>query len=192
MAEGEVVLAHIDSSSLYRSGHMVNRWFGALSQQLETNVSAAAPYRAGELKAGIAHEMVRTGDHEITTVLWSEAEHTMYVLRGTRGPIMAKGLWAAGGNPDDAFIWLWGYENPVTKKFSRTHNPYKVRRRRVKVRRKGRWMRVRPAPHSFYPKPWFRVTVEGQEANNFLLKGWRATSIRHKAMRRIPTFVRNP
>lgn len=168
----ELVFVRVNSADLYKTGHMANRWFGQISRQLSVNTRAAAPSRTGTMKKGIhtnMHAVPQARRMEIDW--WSEVPYTLYVLRGTTSPIMARGLWEVGGQPAAAF----------------TKDPEKGW---VGVR--GRWMRVRPAPFSYYAKPTHRLYVAGQRRNNFLSRGWRKTAIRHAVMRPTPNFIKNP
>src|SRR4029077_16460460 len=150
------VLAHVDSSSLYKTGHMANRWFRVLMEQLEFAVSTAAPKRTGEMAAGITQQVTAFLLAErMDGLLKSDADYSLFVLRGTTGPIMATNLFRAGGDPSAAFVMLWGWENPRTGKFSTKPIPSDmkargVRRKQMPVGKKGFFMGVRPAPHSFY------------------------------------------
>jgi hypothetical protein len=158
----EVIAFEVHASTLFRTGHMVNRWFREIADQLEHATEAAAPFRSGDLKAGIGTSVSAQAEALTNTMTWrSEAPHTMAVLRGTLIPTKAM--------PNNrGTIGPKGHEQWIT---SRTP---------------GKKMRVRGAG------PPRQLHVSGQKQNNFLLTGWRVVSLRHRAMRSIPTFVRFP
>jgi hypothetical protein len=45
--------------------------------------------RSGELLGGISTTMLRSGPHQCTGIISSSANHTLFVIRGTTGPIVA-------------------------------------------------------------------------------------------------------
>jgi hypothetical protein len=73
----------IYESVLFNRGHMVSRWAEAVERRFVINAKNAAPVRSGELALGIHGEVFRVGPVELETLIFSEAEHTMYVLAGT-------------------------------------------------------------------------------------------------------------
>lgn len=187
-----IVEVHVDSRDLYKTGHMANRWFRSLMGQLHTNVVNAAPVRSGDLVDGIGEDVVAHAEqHYLDGYLWSEAPHTMYVLRGTTGPIMARRLWEAGGDPEAAFVTLWGSIDPKTGKFTRKRIQGAKREQRS-FGKKGFWMGVRPSPHSRYSKKTPRLFVRGQESNNFFLEGWEVTARTRRSMSHVPSFISHP
>lgn len=186
-AVGVLVKTVVFDQSIYRRFGMANRWLAEMTDEFTGFAIAFAPERSGELRAGIHGDTSQVGERQIEGTIASEANHTMFVLGGTTGPIMSTKLWAAGGDPEAAFQLLWGSIDPETGTFTRRTIPG-VERTLRSVGKKGFFMGVRPEPHSHYTRTTPRMFVAGQEPNNFLFKAWRATSRNHSSIRgRIPT-----
>lgn len=80
------VLVHVDSTDLYKTGHMANRWFGTVSRRLGRNIRASAPRRTGKMKQGIRGKMTAIPQaHRMRYDLVSSMPYTVFVLRGTSG-----------------------------------------------------------------------------------------------------------
>jgi hypothetical protein len=131
------------------------------------------------MRAGIHTNMRAVPSAKKMMIDWrSEVPYTLYVLRGTTWPIMTEQGWntthgvvAEGG---EGVFWHWV--------------PGKIEGTEIAQAIPGFWMHF--GGHGY---PWvYRWAVDGQVSNNFLLKGWRDTAHFHRAMRRIPTFVRDP
>jgi hypothetical protein len=146
----------IFDETLYRPGHLVNRWMNLLCVHFEEHAKALAPKRTGDLAAQITSEAHQAGPKQMSGTIASNAPYTMYVLRGTTGPIYTTLGYASGGNIEAAF-------DPVTGK-----------------RLSGHWLHV--APGSGFPG-FITHSVHGQAANNFLVKAWRRTARNHKSLR---------
>jgi hypothetical protein len=181
-----LVTTVIFDRDLYKPGHLVHRWVTLVTERFVGHAIDLAPKRTGELAAGIRGATNQVGPRQVEGLISSSAPHTMYVLRGTTGPIMSRRAFA---NPEGAFSQLWGSIDPRTGKFTR---------RRVKgaertihsVPNKGYFLYV---PSSEYGPGGPRLSVHGQEANNFLLAAWRRTAINHKAIRgKVPSWLLNP
>lgn len=87
----------IYDSRIFAVGGHVNRWANSVERRFVMNAKQEAPSRSGELRAGISGESFKVGPKHWEIHIHSDAEHTMYVLRGTQGPIMSDAAWAAGG-----------------------------------------------------------------------------------------------
>ena len=161
---------------LYKPGGQVHRWMSLLCQHFEEHAIVAAPSRSGELKSGIWSSAEPVGFKQMRGTIASDAEHTMYVLKGTTGPIMADKMWK---NPQGAYVELFGSIDPVTKKFTRRRIKG-VERKSYKVRQKGYWLAVGKRP---WPPVKPRGSVKGQKANNFLFDAWRKTARTHPSIR---------
>jgi len=186
MAVGVLTTVVVFDRDLYKPGHMVHRWMTLVTTHFVGHAIADAPVRSGELKAGISGDTNQVGDRQVEGTISSSAPHTLYVLRGTTGPIMSNRRWA---NPEGAYSKLWGSINPKTGKFTRRHIKG-AERKQITVRNKGFWLRVRSGPEF---DQHFALQVRGQEANNFLERAWRQTARNHRAIRgRAPSFIRNP
>jgi hypothetical protein len=157
-AELETVV--VFDQNLYRTGHMANRWMHLLCEHFEANAKIAAPIRSGELKAGIeSHAETFPEARTMIGTIASNAEHSMYVLAGTRGPIYTREAWAVGGD---------------------IYQAYEVTEEGKRVGRKGHWLPVGNRP---WPPIRYRHSVAGQAANNFLFKAWRRTAHQHSVLR---------
>jgi len=165
------IVAEIHASTLFKTGHMANRWFSGISRQLGSNVRRAAPMRSGELKGGIHSSMSSNAQGlNMTITLSSSAPHTMHVLRGTTGPIMTHLGFRTGIGEGRSFIMVQGRYGLMPRAIP------------------GYWMHF-----GGYGYPMvYKDSVAGQSSNNFLLRGWRATAARHQAMRHIPHFIYDP
>jgi hypothetical protein len=171
---------------LYKPGGQVNRWMTLLCHHFEGHAIHSAPYRTGDLRAGIHSHAEPVGVRQMLGTIASESEHTMYVLRGTGHPVKGRGgsiyarrVWAKGGDPESAYTEIWAYLDPKTGKLSRKKIPG-VRRTRERVRKKGHFMAFGPDSHG--PRVITPV-VSGQEPNNFLFTAWRLTARTHPSIR---------
>lgn len=86
----------IYDSVLFQRGHMIHRWANSVERRFVVNAKQAAPKRSGELAGGISGETFKSGPKHWQVHVHSDAPHTMYVLRGTTGPIMSNLGWAGG------------------------------------------------------------------------------------------------
>lgn len=96
MAEAEVVALVIYDSVLFNRTGQVRRWADAVERGFVFNAKKAAPSRSGALRAGIWGNVERIGPVHLQTIIQSDSEHTMYVLKGTTGPIMTDRMWEEG------------------------------------------------------------------------------------------------
>lgn len=161
-----------DSRIFYHGSH-VSRWANAVERRFVTNARQAAPVRSGELAANIHGESFRSGVRHWDVHIHSDAEHTMYVLRGTTGPIMSNRMWAfrsrtglrfpRGGRIPPSAATRW---NELPRMDFLRQNYYLLRVRAGKG----------------FPET-FRISVEGQEANNFFADAADATARRHPSLR---------
>ena len=186
VAVGYISKVVVFDRDLYKPGHMVHRWVTLVTTNFVLHAKELAPIRSGELKAGISGDTHQVGERQVEGSIESAANHTMFVLRGTTGPIMTTRMFA---NPEGATSELWGVIDPKTGKFTRKHIKGAERKRHI-VRNKGYWLRVR-AGNGY--SEHIAGSVSGQEANNFLADAWRRTARNHKAIRgRMPSFIANP
>jgi hypothetical protein len=168
---------------LYKPGGQVHRWMTLLCEHFEQHAVREAPMRTGDLRAGIVSEAVPFGPRQMRGTIASLSEHSLYVLRGTgtpvrgrAGSIFAKKMFA---NPEGAYVELWGYYDPISKRFSR-RAVKGSRRERHRIRVKGYWMAF--GPDEYGPRV-ITGQVAGQEPNNFLFAAWRATARTHPSLR---------
>lgn len=183
-AELEAVV--IFDENLYRPGGQVSRWMNLLCEHFEQHAVRNAPQRTGELRAGIMSEAHPFGARQMQGTIASLAPYSLYVLRGTGYPVRGRAgriyntrAFNSGRDIENAMVYVWGYRDPVTKRFSRTKIPG-VPRKRHRLRRKGYWLAFGPDDHG--PRV-ITFSVSGQEANNFLFAAWRATARTHSSLR---------
>lgn len=188
-ARGYLVKTVVFDQALYSPRGDVNRWVRLVTTNfgIHTREEVSKITRSGALLAGIETASHQVGVRQVEGVIESRAPHTMYVLRGTTGPIMTDAQWK---NPTGAIRMVWGYTDPRTKKVTRK-KPYPGARRTQHPQGvKGHWIHLRADDHG---PSGFYTEVAGQAANNFLLKAWRATARNHKAIRgKEPLFITNP
>lgn len=158
------------SSVLYRRTGLVGRWAYSVARHFTLNAKIAAPKRSGELAAGIVSEVeLSAAMHTAEMAISSTAPHTMYVLKGTTGPIMSKrlwGFWSRGGGQNYG-RWPRGMNNAGRPDL-------------ITGNRMGYVMRLRPGKgHGALLK----ATVSGQEANNFFGTAADMTAMQHTSLR---------
>lgn len=104
---------------LYRPGGMVHRWMSGMVAHFVAHAIAAAPMRSGALKAGIEGEGFPIGAKRMEGRISSHAEHTMWVLEGTYGPIRSnKGRrMAVGRNPWPPVTPRWSVDGQRPNNF---------------------------------------------------------------------------
>jgi hypothetical protein len=186
MAAAVLVKTVVFDRDLYKPGHMVHRWVTLVTERFTMHARTLAPKRTGELAAGIEGDTAQVGPRQVEGTIASHAPYTMYVLRGTTGPIMTK---RAHANPDGAYSQLMGSIDPRTNKFTRRHIKG-AERRLFSIPNKGYFLRL---PGDEYGPHLITMSVNGQEANNFLLAAWRRTANNHKAIRgKMPAFIMHP
>lgn len=190
MAEAVITRIVVFDDALYHGNGDVVKWCTKITNRFADEARHYAPVRSGELVAGISGATHTIGRRQVEGIIESRAPHTMYVLRGTTGPIMTNKGWA---NPNGAWTQVWGWAKQgggFTK--NKGESAPGARRRQFPVRVKGYWMHV-PATDDGGFKGGFFTEVSGQDANNFLLKAWRATARNHRAIRGpVPSFILTP
>lgn len=165
MATAVLVKTVVFDQDIYRRGGMANNWLAHMTSQFGGHARRYAPARTGRLREQISTETHQLGVRQIEGTIASNAPYTMFVLRGTTGPIRSDMAWQFGIGEGKS----WN-RDPVTGRI---------------VGVKGFYM----GPM----EPWggfdrvFADEVSGQDANNFLLKAWLATARNHTSIRgRVP------
>lgn len=162
----------IVDDGMYHGGGIVIRWVQRVTRKFAREARDFAPRRSGKLKAGIHAGTPRNPLRKVVQgTISSNAPHTMFVLRGTHGPIMSDKLWALGGpgNPE-------AFRRAVIK-------DSRGRKRLILVPKKGMMMAVGRNP---WPPVTPKLIVSGQSANNFMAKAWVTTAAAHPALRGNP------
>lgn len=175
----ELVAVVVFDELLFKPGGQVHRWMTLLCTHFQAHAIAEAPKRSGELKAGIASHAEPFGVKQMRGTIESNAPHSLYVLKGTTGPIVSRKM---RDNPEGAYVTLWGSIDPKTKKFTRRRIKG-VQRKPYQVRQQGYWLAV--GKERLYPPITPRGSVAGQDANNFLFRAWRLTARTHPSIRGI-------
>lgn len=160
---GSITRVVVFDQYLYHGKGDVYQWCRKITTRFGREARHYAPVRSGELREGISTDTSQVGVRQVQGVISSSAPHTMYVLKGTTGPIMSNKHWA---NPTGGTVELWKGKGKD--------------RKRVRVRQKGHYMHL-PEGNGF--DSHFTMEVDGQQANNFLLKAWRGTARDHRAIR---------
>jgi formylglycine-generating enzyme required for sulfatase activity len=87
---------------LYQPGGLVWEWTHDVGTLFSANARRFAPIRSGQLRRGIRAGFRKAGTKRVQATIGSTAPHTVYVLRGTTGPIVSSrpgGKLAVGRNP---------------------------------------------------------------------------------------------
>lgn len=157
---------------MYHGTGTVARWMDLVTFKFEAFAKTYAPVHTGAMKAAINAEVRTVGPRQMEGIIASPMPYTMYVLRGTTGPIMSNRAWnTLAARP--------GLElSQIVRGKDGTGAP----RRGMMLRFEGYDGRLHLA-----------ASVSGQDANNFMFRAWRAVGRNHKALRgiSIPSIV-NP
>lgn len=164
--KAEVVAVVVFDSILYNRTGTIGRWAERTERRFTLNAKKYAPERSGELRAGIDGRINRVGKRQLITTISSHAPHSLYVLKGTTGPIMSRRMWGfqartglrlprggrmGNGAPDMRFLKANGYLLKV-----RAGNGY--------------------SQH-------YALSVDGQTANNFFNEAAEATARTNSSLR---------
>lgn len=177
MPSAILVRTVVFDQQLYRGNGDVHRWCRKITDRFGREASEAAPVRTGELAEGIITNTRQTGERQVEGTITSTAPHTMYVLRGTTGPIMSNRGWRNRAQGPMKVVW----KGKGSK------------RKQIIIRNKG-YMKLNTAdapPGT--PIATFKWEVSGQDANNFLATAWARTARDHRAIRGrgVPSFISN-
>lgn len=113
--EIRVVAVEVHDEVMYGPTGLVGRWATSVARELKSAAIAEAPTGAtsgrvnksranahepvGSLKKGIRSATSRTGPHSLDIELISTASYSLYVLKGTHSPIIAKSARIPKGQP---------------------------------------------------------------------------------------------
>lgn len=159
-------------SVLFYPGRDVHRWALRTQRRVEGNAKRFAPVRSGELRNGISGETFKYGPKHWQVHVHSDAPHTLYVIKGTKGPIMSRRMWG--------FRQRTGLSVP--RGGARSGNPTNPRGYNMNfLREQGYLLKVRPGKG--FPMR-YALTVEGQSANNFLAAAMDASARTNRSLRR--------
>lgn len=173
MIRAELSSLVIYDSVLFQYGGQVHRWANRLERRFVMNSKEEAPKRSGELAAKISGESLKYGPKHWAVHIHSDAEHSLYVLQGTTGPIMSNRMWGFRNNPR--------YSHLVYPRGGAIGSPTKPRGVNMTwMHEHGYAMKLRPG-NGFGTK--LALTVEGQEANNFFARAAASTAVRHPSLR---------
>lgn len=162
----------IYDSVLFQVGHHVSRWANSVERGFVMNAREAAPMRSGELRAGIHGESFRSGPKHWEVHIHSDAEHTMYVLRGTTGPIMSTRMWGFRTRTGLMFPRGGSVGRGSERNMGLPNIPF--------LKERGYLLNVR-AGNGFPQR--YMVKVRGQRPNNFFAPAADATARRHPSLR---------
>jgi hypothetical protein len=91
-----VALVMYDEKMYRGRGHVVYDWAARIERRFTATAKAEAPSRSGTLKRLISGSVTRTGVRQLDTKIVSKAAHSLYVIKGTTGPIYASHTRANG------------------------------------------------------------------------------------------------
>ncbi len=106
MAEAKVELLKtvVFDQGLYHGNGDVIQWCRKITAKFTLEAKRYAPVRTGELVEGISGTVRHVGLRQVEGIIESKAPHTMFVLRGTTGPISTQKF---KDDPEGAVIHLW-------------------------------------------------------------------------------------
>lgn len=160
----------IYSDPVFRHGGHVHRWAESTKNGFVLHARREAPIRSGELKFGIHGETMRIGPKHWDVHIHSDAPHSLYVLKGTTGPIMANRLWR--------FRQRTGLQFPRGT-FSVVGGAQVGNILALKARG-GYLLNVRAGKG--FPQR-YAVSVSGQDANNFFARAAVSVARTHPSLR---------
>lgn len=164
MATAVLVRTVTFTEKLYRGNGDVRVWLNRITDRFGREARHYAPVRSGKLVRGISTTTRTTGRHSCAGTIASRAKYSLFVIRGTHGPIMSNVAWGAALDElrDENGRFARGALMPLP-----AFGPFKAR---------------------------LALIVDGQTANNFLLRAWFATARDHRALRGkpIPGFIAHP
>ena len=171
---GPVVV--FDEKMYVRPFGTVVRWMDRVVLAFGMHARKYAPVQTGQLVAGIKTDIDKVGPKQLNGTIASTAPYSLFVLRGTTGPIMSNRAWGLTQGDPDRFFMLW------TKPSKKTG--------RMRARR-GMMLRF---TSTITGTQIVRAAVRGQHANNFLLEAWAATARTHPSLRgvTIPAAIASP
>lgn len=157
-------------SFLFSRAGKVGRWAQSLERGFTNNTERAAPERSGALKAGIHGHASQVGPRHWVMEVFSDARYTLFVLRGTTGPIMANRLFR--------FQARTGIEFPRGGRIRHASGFFMPNMEFLK--KNNYLLRVRAG--NGYGEH-YAISVSGQEANNFFATAAEMTARRHRSLR---------
>lgn len=158
---------------MYHGSGTVRRWADRLAGNFTKNAVIEAPEHTGQMKQQIEGTVTSAGPKQISMTIASNAPYSLYVLKGTTGPIMANRAWntmAATG-----------------LSFGQISRKKKSKGESIGPPRRGMFLKF----EGYDGLPHFAASVSGQEANNFLGRAWVKTARTHPSIRGvgIPTSI---
>lgn len=175
MAKAALVGVVVYDQVMYQGrGHVVYDWAARIERNFTMWAKELAPERSGELRAKISGSVSRTGPRGLTTTIESAAPHSIYVIKGTTGPIMSNRMWGFWNNP--AFANVPG----GLPRGGRINTSRGIVPNMKWLHANGYALRVRAG--NGYPER-FALAVSGQEANNFMGAAAERVARRHSSLR---------
>lgn len=158
---------------MYHGTGTVRRWADRLTANFTKNAVAEAPEHTGQMKQQIEGNVTSAGPKQISMTIASNAPYSLYVLKGTTGPIYANRAWNlmnARPNMDLQDVFF-----------------HRTKRGERPIPRRGMMLRF----IGYDGKQHITTAVSGQEANNFLGRAWIRTARTHPSIRGqgIPTSI---
>jgi hypothetical protein len=158
---------------LYHGNGDVIKWCRLITLKFSAHAKAYAPKRSGTLARSVRASIRNPGPKRVMGTIGVGAPYATFVLSGTHGPIMANRAWARSRR---GLSWRNTDPRDTSAKFGGALP--------------GTLMPVGQSQLDSGVTPFggrvrLRSVVEGQRANNFLERAWRATARNHRTIRGI-------
>lgn len=158
---GPVVV--FDEKMYVRPFGTVVRWMDRVVLAFGMNARKYAPVKTGDMKAGIRTDVNKVGPKQLEGIIESTVPYTLFVVRGTRGPIMSNRAWGLTHGDPSMFHMLYRRNKKTGRSVARRGMMLRFTSTKAGVRV------IRPA-------------VRGQQANNFFMDAWAATARTHRSL----------
>lgn len=176
----KVAVVMYDERMYQGRGHLVFDWAVRIKNNFVMWAKEEAPIRSGELREKISGEATRTGVRQLNVTIESAAPHTIYVIKGTTGPIMSNRMWGFRNNPRYASV-PGGLPRGGRIALRAPGGGFMGYRQNMDwLAANGYALRVRAG--NGYPERYM-LSVNGQEPNNFMAAAARRVGARHSSLR---------
>jgi hypothetical protein len=163
----------IFDEKMYHGTGVVKRWADRLGANFTKNAVLEAPEYTGRMKEEIEGTVTSTGPKQIEATIASNAPYSLYVLKGTTGPIYSNRA--------------WNTMQATGLSFGQISRKKKSKGQSIGDARRGMFLKF----EGYDGKSHTVASVSGQGANNFLGRAWVKTARTHPSIRGagIPTSI---